>query len=342
MSLRWPILFSLTVLSPLLGRAEELPVLRRSFAEPRDPRPPAFVDGVFDPRPGETIALIGGTDVHEMDRHGYLETVIHRAWPDQSLKLRNLAWQGDTVYHQARPQFFYTAKGDPQPGSILDHRRRTEAGIIVFGFGKLESLDGAQDVPRFLAAYAAVLDLLMPLTPRVVLVAPPAFFPTGPAKALTADRNATLARYVAGIRDLAAARGCLYVDLFHPTLETGDPAWSSNGVHLSAAGHKAVAELLAEKLNFPSRDAAPADDDPGLSQSLRQAIERKNRLWWQYYQPTNWAFLFGDRQHVPASRDPVDRDERWFVREIDSLPGLIAEAEADIHRYAAGLKGKKP
>lgn len=338
----WPILFALTVLPPLVGRGEDLPVLRRSFAEPGGPRPPAFVDGVFDPRPGETIALIGGTDVHEMDRHGYLETAIHRAWPDRSLKLRNLAWQGDTVYHQARPQFFYTEKGDPQPGSIPDHRQRTNAGIIVIGFGKLESLDGAADLPRFLAAYAAVLDQLIPLTPRVVLVAPPAFLPSGPAKALTAERNDTLAQYTAGIRDLGAARGCLFVDLFHPTLEKGDPTWSSNGVHLSPAGHRAVAGLLAKQLNFPVQNASSATDDPGLSQSLRQAIDRKNRLWWQYYQPTNWAFLFGDRQHVPASRDPVDRDARWFVREIDSLPGLIAAAEADIHRYAAGLKGKKP
>ena len=46
------------------------------------------------------------------------------------------------------------------------------------------------------------------------------------------------------------------------------------------------------------------------------------------------SFLFGDRQHVPASRDFEKREERWFVREIDALPGLIAGAEADIQRYA--------
>ena len=68
--------------------------------------------------------------------------------------------------------------------------------------------------------------------------------------------------------------------------------------------------------------------------ALEDAIARKNLLWQQYYRPTNWAFLFGDRQHVPASRDNQNRDERWFVREIDTLPKLIAEAETEIHRYA--------
>ena len=89
-----------------------------------------------------------------------------------------------------------------------------------------------------------------------------------------------------------------------------------------------MAGLVAAQLKFPATIEAPN------TLALNAAIERKNRLWQQYYRPTNWAFLFGDRQHVPASRDVEKREERWFVREIDSLPGLIAEAEADIQRYA--------
>lgn len=312
-------------------RADELPVLQRSFAAPVQPAPP-FAGGVFEPRPGETIAFIGGTNTHDQDRHGYVETAFHLAWPDRDLHLRNLAWQGDTLYHQARPRFFYTAVGDPQPGSIPDHRERTPAGIVFIAFGKMESLEGAASLPRFLAAYAALLDQLQPLTGRLVLVSPTPFFPVGPAQSQTAARNAALETYADGIGDLARERGLLWVDLFHPLLAAPDPSLSSNGIHLTAAGHRRVAELIAGQLKFPA--AEPSRAHPAAAQSMRQAIERKNRLWQQYYRPTNWAFLFGDRQHVPASRDPVDRDQRWFVREIDSLPPLIAETEADIHRYA--------
>lgn len=307
-----------------------MPVLRRSFADVTAPVPP-FRNGLFDPRQGETISFLGGSDTYELDRSLFLETAFQLAWPDRKLHLRNLAWQGDTVTCQARPRFFYTNTGDPQPGSIPDHRERTAPGTIFLCFGKMESLDGPAGLPGFLAAYRELLDELAPLTGRLVLVSPTPFFPSGPAAEQAEARNRNLGEFVTGLRGIAEERSLLFVDLFTPLLATPDPALSSNGVHLTEAGHNVVAKQIAEQLKFPAVLMAA---NPAAAQSLRQAIERKNRLWQQYYRPSNWAFLFGDRQHVPASRDPVDRDQRWFVREIDSLPGLIAETEADIHRYA--------
>jgi hypothetical protein len=319
--------------------SEELPVLRRTFADTAQPAPP-FKDGVFEPRHGETISFIGGTNTADLDRHGFIEAAFHLAWPDRELRLRNLAWQGDSLYYQARPRFFLTQVGDPQPGSIPDHRERTKAGIVFIAFGKMESLEGAGSLPKFLAAYAGLLDQLQPLTGRIVLVAPTPFFPAGPAKSQTETRNAALGKFAAGIGDLARDRDLLLVDLFLPLLAAPDPELSFNGIHLTEMGHRRVAELMAGQLKFPA--PAASDANPAAAQSMRQAIERKNRLWQQYYRPTNWAFLFGDRQHVPASRDPVDRDQRWFVREIDALPPLIAETEADIHRYAREAVSKLP
>lgn len=309
------------------GQDVELPVLRRCFAEVKEAVPP-FPEGRFDPRQGETISLLGGSDTFDFDRFLFLESAFHLSWPTRELHLRNLACQGDTIFYQARPLHFYTRKGDTQPGSLPDHRERTIPGVIFLCFGKMESLDGPASLPEFLAAYKKVLDELTPLTGRLVLMSPTPFFPTGPAAVKAETRNRILGDFVAGMRGLAGERGMLFVDLFTPLLTHPDAAWSLNGIHLTEAGHRVVATQIAEQLKFPvvSGIAAP--------QSLLQAVERKNRLWQQYYRPTNWAFLFGDRQHVPASRDPVNRDQRWFVREIDSLPGLIAETEADIHRYA--------
>jgi len=327
-SLRRSAFFLVVVLTAQVMSAgavdEELPVIRRSFAEVKAPVPP-FPEGRFEPAQGETISFIGGTEVADLDRHPFLESAMQLAWPTRDLHFRNLAWQGDTVYRQARPMYFYTKKSDPQPGSIPDHRERTEPGIVFLAFGKMESLEGPARLPDFVAAYTRLLDDLAPLTCRIVLVSPTPFFQSGPAADLAGKRNTALLSYVKAIEGLAAERGLRCVSFPRAEWTAG---MSDNGVHLNEAGHRVFAVEVLRGLG--SHEAA-GEDPPA---ALRDAITRKNLLWQQYYRPTNWAFLFGDRQSVPASRDDKNRDERWFVREIDALPGLMAEAETDIHRYA--------
>lgn len=309
--------------APVSAAEAEAPVLVRTFAQPATPVPP-FPEGRFEPRPGETIAWIGGTEIADLDRYGILEAGMQLAWPGRGLRWRNLAWQGDTVYQQARPMYFYTKAGDPQPGSIPDHRERTEPGIIFIAFGKMESLEGPERLPDFVAAYAKLIEDLLPLTKRIVLVEPTPFFESGPAANQVAERNATLAAYNEAIGRIAGERSFRFI---RAAVEW-NAGMSDNGVHLNESGHLALANSLLDQIGAGVRKAE------NMSPSLLDAIARKNLLWQQYYRPTNWAFLFGDRQHVPASRDVEKREERWFVREIDALPALIAGAEADIKRYA--------
>lgn len=323
--------FLVVVTETTIGEDAELPVLQRSLTVAASPAPP-FTGGRFTPVAGETLVFIGGTDTCDQARHGFLEERIQTAWPDLGLAVRNLAWPGDVLTYQARPRYFYTEKGDTHPGSVPDQRERTEAGIIFIAFGKMESLPGGTWSTD---AYLTLLRQLRTRTDRLVLVAPTPFFPTGPAAALADDRNSRLAEIVADIKSIADAENALFVDLFTPLRKSLNPALSTDGIHLSESGHRVIAEQFAAQLAFPPRSEMQPSAE--LLQSLRQAISRKNRLWQQYYRPTNWAFLFGDRQHVPASRDPVERSERWFLREIDTIPGLIGETEADIHRYAQAI-----
>ena len=313
---------------------EELPVLVRSFVAAKEGATVQdFEDGKFVPRKGETIAFLGGTDTFSQQRYPELEILLQRAWPELRLKIRNLGWQGDTVFHQARPRFFYTKSGDPLPGSSPDTRERTEAGIIVIGFGKSESLE-SNDPQGFLIAYQELIEQLVVHThsSRIVLQTPTPFFEIGPAASLADRRNQVLRRYCEGIRLIGEKLGLPVVDCFRAMIVKENAGYSDNGIHLNEAGHRAVAEQCAKQLGFP----IVGDED----ELLRQAILRRNRLWQQYYHPTNWAFLFGDRQHVPASRDHIDTNKRWFVEELNSLPKLIAEAEEDIHRYAGGKGGE--
>lgn len=316
---------------------EELPILVRSFTAAEEGAAiQEFKDGKFVPRKGETIAFLGGTDTFHLQRYPDLEMRIHRAWPDHQLRIRNLGWQGDTVFDQARPRFFYTEVGDPLPGSSPDTRERTEAGIIVLNFGKSESLGGLDVLPAFLEAYGDLIDQLIEHTGsrRIVVQLPTPFFTVGPAASVGEKRNFVLSLYVDGVRKLAEARGLPFVDGFASLKGSEMLKCSDNGVHLNRVGQRALANEFDEQLKFPVAEKASADRDD----LMLQAIQRRNRLWQQYYHPTNWAFLFGDRQHVPASRDHIDTNKRWFVEEVDTLPKLIAEAEADVHRYA-GRKG---
>lgn len=312
----------------------ELPPLVRCFALPdKPPAPfPVGAEKRFSPLPGETISFLGGSNTFDQQRFPFLETLLSLAYPEERLKFRNLAWQGDTVLFQHRPLYYYTEAKDTQPGSLPDQRQKIEPGILFITFGKMESLDGPESLGDFVTAYRSLLDELKSRSQRIVIVAPTPFFSSGPAAALRELRNESLSQFAAALRALAAERRLLYVDTFTPLLNAVAAPLTTDGIHLNEAGHRRVAEIVAVQLHFPV-DPAAVLDAPGL-QPLAESILTKNRLWQQYYRPTNWAFLYGDRQHVPASRDHRDKNARWFIDEVETLPRLIAETEAGIHRYA--------
>jgi hypothetical protein len=283
---------------------------------------PGFVDQHFDPLPGEVITLMGGSGMEEQAEAGYFESYLQRSFADRRLKVRSIAWSADSVYRQQRPMYFYTAEGDTREGSVTDLRQTIEPGVFVLQFGKMESLDGAAALPVFKASYDALLLELGQLSPRMVLIGPPPFFASGPAAELTEARNAILKQYSGAVRELALVHGAIFVDLASG-LDTERADWSRDGVHLSDAGLLEAAGILARGLGLKPEERK-------LDPRLLRAVDEKNALWQQYLRPTNWAFLFGDRQHVPSSRGRIDNERRWFIEEIQRLPALISEADAKI------------
>ncbi|NNE94205.1 MAG: hypothetical protein HKN23_21360 [Verrucomicrobiales bacterium] len=263
--------------------------LARHFTKPTEPLKP-FADRKFEPNSGETITLMGGTSVFQMQDTGKIEAAIYETYPDKKLRIRNIGWPADTVYRQQRPMFFYTKTGDTREGSVPDQREKLEPGIFILQFGKMESLDGESRLPEFESALGRLVDELAKFSPRIVLIAPEPFPKSGPAAALAAERNATLAKYTDTIRNLAKSKELIFA--------------------MSLSGN------------------VVADSDPG--DALLAAIHEKNDLFTQYYRPTNWAFLFGDRQHVPSSRDHRDANRRWFIEELNKLPGLVSAADEAI------------
>jgi len=293
--------------------------------------PPPFEAGKFEPRLDETVTLIGGTGMLDFAETGYLEYMLQSVYPDRRLSMRNIAWSADTVYRQQRPMFFYTGKGDSREGSLPDIRKKITPGIFVIQFGKMESLEGEAALPEFRKSYDRMLAGLKALSPRLVLLSPVPFFPKGPAAELAEDRNTVLEKYREVIRGLAKDYGALFVD--HPDksrAEAGD--WDDDGVGLADHGYRKLTAKFDEELGLSDNPVQwfEISEKSGVLEKIRA----KDLLWLQYYRPTNWAFLFGDRQNVPSSRDYRDDDRRWFVEEIQRLPELIHEADEEIWRAA--------
>lgn len=293
-------------------------LLRPAGIEASGSPPPKPFPGKFALLENDVVAFAGGTTMVKQMESGYLEALLTRA-AHHPVYFRDTAWQADTVYRQQRPHNF---------GSHLDLLNRINASVIIANFGQMECLDGATRLPQFLAAYEQLLDQFARRTPRIVLVSPHLFARTNnPHLPDLSVRNGDVAAYAEGIRQLAQQRGYLFVDLTRL-----DPSGLTlDGFQLTSAGKLAWARQTASQLLGEN-----VSDHASALEGLRQMIGAKNRLWHQHWRPTNWAFLYGDRQHVPSSHDHRPGEPRWFPEEVNAIIPMIEKAEEAIMNLKGG------
>ena len=322
-----------------LNKYSQVPALVRPLTRPKSPV--AAFEGGFTIDRDQMIVVLGGTNALESGRHGYLETLLTAAHPQHQVRVRNLAWQADTVYQQQRPRNFY-APNKPSYGE-RDDRAKIEADIVFFWMGQTESLDGPDRVVEFTAAYEQHLDHIGQYTKRIVLVTPVPF--SNPLR-LDIDiqkRKKSLAVYVAAIRKIGRERKLPVVNLAEAFGWGATPsAHSRNGMHLLPVGHWEAARIFATQLGFADRVASikwppqtGAALEPLAAEKLRQAVGQKNDLWFRYWRPTNWAFLYGNRQQTPSSRDHENPGRRWFPEELQTALSQIERAEQLIYEATA-------
>jgi hypothetical protein len=311
--------------------------LLRPLIRPKTPVAP-FADG-FNITTDQTLVLMGSTNALATSRNGYLETLLTAAWPKHQLRFRNMAWQADTVYQQQRPRNFH-AVNKPNYGE-RDARQKTSADIVFFWMGQAESLGGGKKIDEFTTAYSKHLDQIGLYTNRIVLITPvPISDPLGFGLDVE-ERNEKLAAYVKAIKQIAIQKKLPVVDLFGAFQSKDSPkVYSHNGIHLTPAGHWFAAEAAAKQLGFADRVATMRQEEqnstlgPPSTESLRQAIGQKNTLWFRYWRPTNWAFLYGNRQTQPSSRQHTNRRIRWFPSELEATLPRIGELESQIQKLS--------
>lgn len=263
-------------------------------------------------QPHDVVAVLGGTRMVALEKGGYAESLLAAARPADQLRWRGLAWEGDTVFSRPRELNY---------PPLTQQLRAAGATVVLLQFGEMESLAGPRELPRFLEAYAHLLDEVNAVTPRQILLSPT---PT-PGSPTNPDRLTAIADYSAAIRTLASRRNIPYLDL--------QPSASPD------TEDARVGRALAEGLVGPVARSRSETDSRGRFvvpelEAVRQAVVARNRLWFDYTRPMNWAFLAGDRTEQPSSRDHRDRNIRWFPAEMEQFVPLIQQADEQIWKTA--------
>src|SRR5436190_966239 len=263
----------------------------------------------FPFRTNDVIGFLGGTDVVTAQQSGNLETLLTLHYRSLNLRFRDFGWEGDTVF--AQPRDF----GFPP---LEQHVKNARATVIVCEFGRTEALEG-HSAAGFASAYSDFLARFTNQASRFLLVIPPPFERAGGLLPDLTPHNTLLARYAAAIRGL----GYPIIDLSHLS------GLADDGLQITDYGHAIIAAEFGRQLGIN-----PAEQKSLAFERLRRAVIAKNRLWFDYWRPQNWAFLGGDRTSVPSSRDYRDPKIRWFPTEMEQYLPLISAKEAEIRQLA--------
>lgn len=272
-------------------------------------------------RDQDVVALVGGEDMAAAWDHGYLEYFVILQKPALQVKFRSLTKEGDTAFQQTR-DFNY-----PPPEKQLAELGAT---VVVVQIGQMESLQGPGQLTEFERAAEALVERLGDGRKRRVILVAPAPLPAGTP---VAARFAALDAYREAVARVAQRKEILCIVPGERRTFAG--ADFRDGLHLNERGHLTFAAELADAvLGVAARKPPTAPEE----HRLLEVIQAKNRRWFNYVRPQNWAFLDGDRTVQPASRDHRDPEKRWFPEEMKEWLPLVAEGEREAWTIARQLR----
>ena len=308
--------------APADAKPGEGEILRRFKHENGSFRPAlsSWQDGTFALASNDVVVFVGQMNFVLEQKSGELEARLASAFADVRPRFRSMAWEGDTVYEQWRDLNF---------GSWDTQLEAAGATVVIAQFGQLEALDGLRRLPEFTAAYHRLLDQFAKRTLRLVLLSPMPFErPEASHAPDLAARNEDLKAYAEVVRRVARERKVLFVDLFTPLSQAAGARRTINGMHLTDAGLKIVADEIGRQLA-----AVPKTTELEL---LRAAIQEKNRLWFDCWRPANWSFVYGDRmtQLFGKSAGGAPSLAELFERHKT----LVTDLDERVHQLARGAK----
>ncbi|MFH5803289.1 GDSL-type esterase/lipase family protein [Alienimonas sp. DA493] len=271
-------------------------------------------------KPGDRVALVGGSFWEGERRGGELEAALTLAVPD--VTFRHLGWAGDMADQSAR-RFFKTAEEGRE--HLLEHVDLVDPTVIFVAYGSAESLPGGMNVADFKSHLASLLVELKKRTPRVVVLSP--MPELGPDRR---ERNADLARYGEAAARVAAEADVPFVDVFWTLEPVADtltrPADARLALAVAATDRLAWAGktpearragLLVTPPPASAGNAAAPREDVGR---LLELVRAKNDLFFQRHRPQNETYLRGFRAHEQGNN----------AVEIEQFEPLVAAKDAEI------------
>ncbi|MFO0424131.1 MAG: SGNH/GDSL hydrolase family protein, partial [Planctomycetia bacterium] len=295
--------------SPAKVEADPFKTAHRLLGLPARPARPALPPSrlPLELIDGERIALVGNSTAERMNLFGHFESLLHQRFPDKNLVVRNFGRPADEVGNRQRATD-YTRLDDPMAAFGAD------TYFLFFGFN--ESFAGPAGVEKFKADYHKLLadiEARYPrddtkAAPRFVIVSPIAVEATGDPLMPDAEaQNTHIALYRDAARDVAAAKGLAFVDIFDATRQAfaAEPGrqLTINGCHVNEAGDRAVAEPLDRAL-FGS----PASHRlaPEAFAKLREAVNDKSWVHLQDYRMVNGWYVYGGRRTWDTETFPYE------------------------------------
>lgn len=301
---------------------------------------------------GDSIVLIGNTVIERAQKFGHLETALTlAAGPEvDGLKFRNLGWSGDSVYGDARSYF-----GAPEEGRERLKKAITETApsvaFLCYGTGAAMSTNqgwtGEASVAArsaagdeaslalFIEGYGKLLDLVEAGAGEglreIVILSPPPLENLGVFLPDQTENNRRLGKLRDAVKALAETRGHRFVDLFAAmggdAFDGGvtETPLTDNGVHYGDAGYRAIARQLIDGLGLSLPEGLLTTD--ARVEEMRDAIVKKNRLFFHRWRPANETYLFLFRKHEQGQN----------AREIPLFDPLIAGKEREIGDMRAAI-----
>jgi azurin/lysophospholipase L1-like esterase len=252
----------------------------------------------FDFKTGDRIAIVGNSLADRLQHDGWVETLLQSQLGGKEVSIRNLGFAGDKVNDRPRNKGFMSSD------AYLKH---VGADVIFVMFGYNESFDGPKGVDGFKAELGKMIDTYQAARfngesdARLVLFTPTAHenlkdknLPNGNGN------NRRIALYADAIKDVAEAKKVPCVDLFNATRSAYAKASTPltiNGVHMSKAGNKVLAQIIAEAL---TGNAISKPDD---HEKLRQAVLDKDLHWYNRYRATDGNDVWGGRSSLKFFED---------------------------------------
>lgn len=282
----------------------------------------------FELKQGDRVTFVGDTFIERAQTYDYIERNLTLRFADQDVTFRNLGWSADTPQGQSRVSFDWSKPQTEWFANLKKQIADTKATVVFLGYGMANSFDGEAGLPTFKSNYSNLIKAIKEINPqmRLVILSPlkheklPAPLPD------PSQHNAQLEKYVAALKEIAEAEKATFVNLYELLDYSKAPNgqfFTDNGIHLNARGYKSAAEAIERGLGFQPIDWDKANT---RAEALRQAILRKNELFFHRWRPQNSTYLFLFRKHEQGQN----------AREIPMFDPLIEKQEQRIFALRRG------